>query len=233
MIFQFLNPGKLSKLKNANIVCDGNSLTAGQGSTSGGTYPNQLIEKKPLSSLVSSITNKGVGGQTTVDMNADASTDIDSLLSGTERNILLAWEIRNHLVVDAPTLQQAYDEFALYCSNRQAAGWEVVSATLLPSWAATYRGDNTVTGYNQLESDRNAINTMLRNGWGDFSDGIADLALVDTIGVFGNNESYDYVFDTNNRPTLSVNGRFIDGTHLTNVGYEEVAKVFLQQLWKL
>jgi len=224
---------KHKSFNNCVIVCDGNSLTVGQGSTGGNNYPSQMGVKYPLSSFAGSITNKGVGGQTTLDMEADATSDIDSLLSGSYENILLAWEIRNHLVVDAPTNSDAYDAFADYCSERQAAGWKVIVATILPSWAASYRGDNTSTGYAQLESDRNAVNVMLRNGWGDFADGLADLAAVSSIGTFGNHENTGYVFNTASRPTTSTNGLYDDGTHMTNAGYTVVADVFLKSIWKL
>lgn len=220
-------------INNSKIVCDGNSLTLGTGSTGGETYPIQLSNLGAIGTSNCTVTNLGSGSQTTEDMIADGVAQVDALYdSGLDYNFLLAWEIRNHLVLDAPTNQAAFDEMETYCLARQSAGFKVIVATILPSWTATYRGDSTVAGYNLLDYDRLAINTLLRDNYTDFADGFADLAMIEGLGDLGDNESGGYTFSAT-RPTTSVNGKYDDGTHLTNSGYADVAQCFLNEIYKI
>jgi len=233
MIFQHSThqyTDKLKKLKTSKIIADGNSLTSGQGSTNGNKYPEQLSRFYPISSTSISITNLGVGAQTTLDMLSDAVSQVDTLYNeALNYNFLLVWEIRNHLVQNAPTNTFAFDKFKEYCLARKTAGFTVIIATISPSWSASYRGDSTVTGYNLLESDRLAINVMLREQWTDFADGLASFPKIGNTGV---NVVDGYVYSTST-PAPSTNGMFIDGTHCTNAGYEKVSNSFLIEIYKL
>lgn len=221
-------------LDNANIVFDGNSLTKGDGSTVGNDYPSQLMRLSPFATNGATMQNLGVGGQTTLNMLSDAVTQVDALFdSAKSNNILCVWEIRNHLVVNEPTNQYAYDKFVEYCQGRIAKGWYVVIATVLPSWDSMYRGDNTVTGYQLLDSDRKEINTWLRNNYKDFAHELADLASINGIGNLGDNEPSGYVFDPNNRPGLSANGNYVDGTHCSDTGYGVVAGIMSEAIQRL
>ena len=116
------------------LIFDGNSLTAGLGSTGGRTYPAQVLSQLPMYDG----TNFGVNGQTTTQMASDAASQIDPLVS--PANILIAWEIRNEIVVGGATAQQAYDRFVSYCQARRAAGWQVIVLTAVPKPRVTSLG---------------------------------------------------------------------------------------------
>ena len=212
------------------FVTDGNSLTDGQDSNTGYDYPNQFINMPAFGSNGSTIVNKSVGGQTTPQMEADASTDIDPLLLR-NNGVLLAWECRNDLVVNSATVETAYNNMVTYCTNRRAAGWKVIVATITPSWTATYKGDSTAVGYALLESDRNAVNKLLLDNWASFADGICDLTKYPEINTFGKNEQDGYVFSAT-RPIVSANGLYSDGTHFTDSGYRLIALAFYKSVLK-
>lgn len=217
-----------------NIVCDGNSLTAGQGATSGQTYPVQLGALLTTQGATAAVENKGVGAQNTQDMEADASTDIDPLYDSSKSNYLLVWEGRNDLNQNnGLTVQQAYNNLVTYCENRQAVGWKVILFSLLPSYTASYNGDTTVAGYEALEADRVALNVLLKANWTFFADGYVDFDSDPEINTFHNNEQSGYVYSSSTAPTASTNGLYTDGTHLTNAGYAIVAKLALNELVRL
>jgi lysophospholipase L1-like esterase len=229
MIQSWFNLIKSTDLTNSVIVCDGNSLTAGQGGT---PYPAQLALLEPFVSNGSTITNKGVGAQTTLDMIADAATDIDPLYDSSVTSILPAWEVRNHLVVDTPTNTVAYDKFVEYCLARMNVGWKVVVLTILPSWTYGYREDNTVAGYEQLDADRLQINTWIRANYRDFGNVLCDVASISGLSDLGDNEQAGYTFSST-RPTASANGLFVDGTHLSTAGYALIAAEVKKSILKL
>jgi lysophospholipase L1-like esterase len=216
--------GILNSDVSLNILVDGNSLPAGQGSTTGNSFPEQLQRMSGITANDNPILNFAVGGQTTPQMIADAATQIDPQIDNTkDKNIIIVWEGRNDLVVNSATVQVAYENLRDYCQARQSAGWEVIILTLLPSWTAVYKGDNTVTGYNLLDSERIQVNTLLKNNQAIYSNYLVDVAAISGISNLGNNESLNYVFNTNTRPTTSVNGLFDDGTHMTDNGYFLIA----------
>ncbi len=216
-----------------NFVTDGNSLTVGQEATPGSEYPTVLGTRLTNQGSDAAMTNVAVGGQTTQDMEADAVTTVDNLINGSKRNILLAWEGRNDLNQnDGLSVADAYANYKEYCQNRQAAGWEVITATILPSWTAAYNGDSTVTGYNALNTDRLAFNALLRADQ-NLYDGFVDFALNTDINTFGNNEQGGYVYSSVTRPTTSDNGLFADGTHLEDEGYQVVSNMFFEEIIKL
>ena len=224
--------GVLAYSTNYNIVADGNSITFGNGATSGQEYPTILGSRLTNTATTNTVTNKGVGGQTTQQMEADAVTDIDPLINVSKRNILLAWEARNDMIQNSLSVSDAYNNMVTYCTNRRAAGWEVIVGTILPTWTATYKGDSTVTGYNLLNTEREAVNVLIRYNWASFADGIVDFALDSDFNTFHNNEQAGYVFSAT-RPTTSANGLYGDGTHCTDAGYQVISNMFFDEIIKL
>jgi lysophospholipase L1-like esterase len=192
-------------LSDAGIVFDGNSLTAGQGSTGGNTYPAQLIallEALGITGIADY--NFGVGGQTTGDMESDAATQIDTLILPGVQNILFAWEIGNRIYFNG-NVSAAQTEFQTYCENRQAAGYTVIVITLTPRNQSTAFGDDVTTFNTKLAS----ANTWLRANYTSFASGLVDVALDDRLS--------DYLDTT----------YFSDGIHYTNAGYGVVAELAL------
>jgi len=146
------------------VVCDGNSLTFGYAVPKQG-YPEQLF---PL--LGSAwVTNFGVNALTTPLMTSRAAATIDPRLDeGVGENVLVAWEVRNDLVLNLATAATAYSNLVTYCQARQAAGWTVIVLTVLPSTGGDEPGD--------FEASRGTVNTNIRNNWATFADALCDVA---------------------------------------------------------
>jgi hypothetical protein len=114
-----------------NVIFDGNSLTAGQGSTGGLTYPNQTLASLKYHY---SGPNDGIGGQTTPMMLAalnNANHPGTQILVSPIGNVVSAWEISNDIFannVDGPT---ALAHWASYVAATRALGTKVVSGTVI------------------------------------------------------------------------------------------------------
>jgi lysophospholipase L1-like esterase len=154
------------ELQSANIVCDGNSITANG-------YPSLLAADPFISGKSATVTNLGVSGQHTGQMQADAVTQVDSLISPTRPNILIAWEISNDLYFGR-TAQEAIARFRDYCLARKSAGWKVVILSCLD------RNQVTDTGVQPAEYRQiiNAANALLLASWAEFADQIVDVRKV-------------------------------------------------------
>ena len=130
-MIQKLRNTLLLKGKNTNkvynIVWDGNSWIAGSGSTGGLTFPEQTKIKLQNDGYLVNYLNYGVAGQTIVQMQSDAVTQIDPLASTYQ--ILIALEIVNQwgLTTDY-TISQIYDLYLDYFQDRLAAGFDYVFA---------------------------------------------------------------------------------------------------------
>jgi lysophospholipase L1-like esterase len=182
------------------MLCDGDSLTTGVGSTAGQNYPLQLIG---LLGSPWSVIETGVSGQTVVQMEADAATELDPQLNTqSSKKILMAWGGTNdmHFGADATT---AYNSYVTYCTNRRAAGWTVVAFTVLPRSEAT-----TPAGF---EAQRIAFNLSVRSNWTTFADGICDCAADSRIGDSGDELNTTYYAG--------------DKVHLNNTGYGIIASL--------
>lgn len=184
------------------IVFDGNSLTFGTGSTGGNDYPSQTMPF--LGTAWHKGGNFGVGGQTTLDMIADAATQIDVLVDNATyiRNVLVAWEGRNDIVINHATGAQAYANMVTYCLARRAAGWKVVVPSITPS-----SGDSEAADF---ETQRQAYNALMKANWRAFADGYADLSDDTRIGQSGDELNGVYYFDR---------------VHMVDLGYGVVAQL--------
>lgn len=166
-------------IKDANIVCDGNSITAiagaqGNGATSWGgnlsdPFPVQLKAAMQPNNPGLTVANYGVGGQNTSAMIADAATQIDPLISNTRSNILTMWEITNQ-AFGSSTVQQIYDLTVQYCQARKAAGWAVIVFTAVPR--ELNLNGRTIAEYNQRMND---VNTLIRNNWRSWANALFDV----------------------------------------------------------
>jgi lysophospholipase L1-like esterase len=210
-----------------NIVCDGNSLTAGQGSSI--SYP-QLMEQYLKKTTSCKVTNIGVGAQTTLDMLNDEIQQLESYYDPLAKNVLFAWEIRNHLVINCPDINTAKLNFVEYCKKANEIGYKVYVLTLLPSYTSKYCGDTTELAYDKLEQDRLLVNDWLRNEYKTFANGIVDVAKDSLIGQTGQNHELEYKFSSSTRPIQT--DYYFDGTHLTQKGYSIVAEDCITRILK-
>lgn len=190
-------------LRKKRLICDGNSLTYGTGSTSNNNYPQLLA-----SSLGSSwmVYNTGVQGMVTSTMVTNAPTQIDNELGSPyfSKDVLIAWEGTNSLNagVQAAT---AYADMVTYCLARKAAGAKVIVGTCLPRSSAGVPGD--------FEAQRTTYNGLIRANYTHFADGILDVAADSRIGDAGDETNATYYAG--------------DNVHLNSTGYGVISALAL------
>ena len=156
---------------NAILVCDGNSLTYGTGSSNLSTKPFPALLDADSAFNGTTVYNFGVPAQTTAQMSSDAVSQVDSLYDSAKSNVVIAWEVGNDIFYNG-NATTAVSTFWTYCDNRRSAGWRVVVITCPPRDQATDFGDNSAQ-YNVKLTDANAL---LRSQFTSHADGIIDLA---------------------------------------------------------
>lgn len=180
------------------IIFDGDSLTTGYACLNHRNLPGQA-----WGILGSSwkFYNVAGAGQTLADMQSNAAAEIDPLYSaGLSKNIVVCWEglLDVYYGADVAT---TLTRMETYCAARQAAGWQVVVLTCLPS--------NYIS-----EADRTALNTGIRNNYAGWADALADIAADNRIGDAGDNTDATY-----------YNNSDASRTHLTAAGFAIVASI--------
>lgn len=217
-----------------NVVCAGNSITAGVGTrTEALPYPLQLTR---LLGSQYQVTNSGVGGQTTQDISSSYTTQIGNFYDASKINILIILEVRNDLAVNNTVTQvvstsSAYTHLTSLCSTARAQGWKIILVTVTPSWTAQYLNNTTVTGYNNLDADRLTVSTSIMSGYSSIADGVYNFGANSLMGTLGQNAQAGYVYSTGTRPTL--NAYYHDGTHPNMAGYGLLAEGIRQAILKL
>jgi hypothetical protein len=123
---------KVSRLVSSlNIVCDGNSITIAEG-YGGLPWPTVLKQLPDFSDPSCVLTNLAVGGQTTGDMLADASTQVDTLFNPAKYNVLIAMEMLND-IRNTGNEEACFQRFYKYLRDRKARGWYVIGCTTMAS----------------------------------------------------------------------------------------------------
>lgn len=186
----------------ANIcLCDGNSLTYGTGASDAAhAYPSLLAANLGATWWTP---NYGFTGQRTTAMTAQAPRQVDPKLGVSyAKHILVAWEVTNDLYFGA-SAATAYSNYVAYCQARQAAGWQVVAATVLP------RSDTSTPG--TFEADRQTVNTNVRANWATFASVLADVAADTRLGDAGDQLDTTYYS--------------ADRVHLKDAGYAVVEPI--------
>jgi len=198
-----------------NIVFDGDSLTFGAGANNSQDYPNYIKDK--LETLCNTLTfnSFGVSGQATLEMIADADTQIDPLVDNSKINIIVAWEDVNAILNDGRTAQQNYDDFETYFSGRKSAGFDL--GVLVLGYYPRLKLDDT---YNQptwndaLFDIQEAYRELVRNSSNHSWDVFVDLTIHPLLG----GERGQYL------NTVLFN----DSVHLKSKGYDKVGEWILQ-----
>lgn len=182
--------------RSKQVVCDGDSITAGQGLSAANKYPAQM---QALLGNTWQIDNTGVSGQTVAQMQS-TRTDVDAFYSGSNtRNVVVCGGGTNDLYFNASaaTLETRIQD---YCASCKSQGFEVYVWTLLPRGdfpgTSTLPGADAAAQETEFEVRRTAYNTWLRSSYASFADGICDLAADSTIGEDGDEDSATYYQDT-------------------------------------
>ncbi len=155
----------------------------------------------------SSVTNKGVSGQTCAQMESDASTDIDPLRTGNYvAFVVVCFGGTNDIYFNADaddTGATTYGRIVTYCTNRRTAGWRVVVCSLLPR--GDFPGGSTLPSVAKThdEARRQAINSAIRNTWPTFADAFADVAADSRMGDDGDELDTTYYQGDKVHPTAT------------------------------
>jgi len=191
------------------LVVEGDSLTTGQGSSGGNTYPKQLQDLYPTTQLV--YFNVATSGQTLSDMTTDAAAQVDPKRDPSQPLCaVVIWGGTNDIYFGASGAT-AYSRLVTYCQARQAAGFKVVALTMLPR-----SNVGVPVGF---ETDRTTFNTSVRADWRTFADALADVAADARIGDAGDELDTTY-YDA-------------DKVHMNNTGYGVVAGIVRDALYTL
>lgn len=219
-------PSGSSGIPNNWLVFDGDSLTAGSGSSTGidgdGTvggaasvmsYPGQL---QTLLGAGWTRTNFAVGGSTVMnsvngvayDLIEDGYKTVDLAFDTTKViNFCLVWIGSNDLAhgSDDATATTTYDRVSAYCKAKQLMGFRVITFTVLPRDATTIVGGDEAA----FNVQRALFNTSVRSGYTSWADGLVDVAADSRIGDDGDDLDTTY-YDA-------------DKVHLNDTGYAIVA----------
>lgn len=153
----------------SNLVFDGDSLTDGYNvSEATQSYPAICCHTLPSVSY----TSVAVSGWKLTQLEADAATRVDPLLSTNgDQQSLIVWAGINDITMDGASGQTVLDRLTTYCNSRRAAGWQkIITCTL------TNQKYNLTYDANRLE-----FNTLLRTNWASISDSMIDLQAIDVL----------------------------------------------------
>ena len=153
------------------VVWDGGSIMAGNGADRGYEFPVQTLAVVPrvCRSFVSY-----TSGARIADMLADAPNEVDARYDARADLNLCLLLAGGGDFRDGRDAASLYAAVRTYCLERRAAGFRVIVLTVLPS-------DRSAT----FDALRLAYDAMLRDGWAEFADGLADIAADPRIGETG------------------------------------------------
>lgn len=184
----------------AVLAFEGDSITAWPPTTTG--FPELT---RTVFSPYSATPNFAIGGETISSLVSRAATT-DSYYDATRRFNVLVVEIGTNDIWAGRTTTQVFDDLKAYCDARQAVGWKVVVATILPRLDAVA----VSVGFN---AKRATVNAAIRSDT-SFYDALAD------IGDTGTTMGAD---TAPNDETLYETGK----THPTNpVGHALLGAIF-------
>lgn len=191
------------------IVCCGNSLTSGFGSTTGAAqaldlttlvgdnYPNKLVAA--LGHANYSMRVDSYSGRTLAQMLEEDSLADFCFSQSLGVPIAIVWEITNELG-QHKSAGGSIDALVMYCNARRRRGFKVAVMTCLPSQlAGLYAG---------FESDRTIVNSYIRANYLSFADKLIDVAA-----------------DTRLQTPTDTTYFNADKLHLNSVGYGVVSDI--------
>lgn len=166
--------GLMADFANIKFMADGNSQTVGINGAAL-SFPGLLG-----TSLGKAVVNFAVGGQSTVDMLADAATQVDAAFQN-GMNVLVVGEVRNDLsnMGSGADARVAVDRFWSYCAGRRAAAsaagklLKIVVWNTLPTTRTT-----SPLGVAGLNAKFNEANAFMAAEWHSYADAYVDVRLI-------------------------------------------------------
>jgi len=172
------------------IICDGDSRTAGSGASVYYDYPSAL--QRSLG-IVVRMRNFGIGGYPVSSMLLEAPIRIDPLRFKPDDVVVVFGGINDILAAHTPS--QVYADLKAYWAARRAAGWRVVACTEIDANSALAIAASWRT-------HRATLNTLIKSD-SSLYDALADLAADTNIGVDG---AADTAYFDNDKVHLSDSG---------------------------
>ena len=186
-------------LTKANIVVDGNSLSYGQ--TASNSWPEELGLISGFEQAL--IRNYAVGGQTTLNMASDIHDQIHTKQIDGKVNILVLWEMLNHIGQSGSSVNTVFNDFKNLCLGSQQAGWDYV---VVINNIAVDKDPKSHYNAVQLSNVVQQLSDRLDSEYKDFSDAVVDLNSMPEFQDAHNESIYN--------PDL---------VHLTELGYKTIA----------
>ena len=202
-------PPVITQSVTAQVVCHGDSLTAGYNASSGlltatgTTYPGVLAQALGPTWRV---TNIGTGGWPLGALIGEAPAKVDPLFdSNLKENVLIVFGGTNDLGGGHKSAQTAYADLIAYCQARRAAHpWRILVVTPpVAAYPGVYPAD--------FDAQMVQYDALIRRNWHWFADGIVDVGADPRLGQPGAEHNAAYFSDK-------------DFTHLTDAGYAIVGK---------
>jgi hypothetical protein len=165
MIISWASPYN-RELKTANIVFDGNSITAWEDGTAAGKWTDRLKLLPSYSSPVCTFTNTGQSGASTWVLAARASQFISPLYKPGQLNICCIWEGLNDLGTFPGNPVRNAENLRTYCLARREQGWKTVVFGLQNARVS----QGGVTTQASFDVARPVVNTWLSSNWRSFAD---------------------------------------------------------------
>lgn len=198
------------KYSQKTLTLLGNSLTSGTGSTGGASQ----IQSTTGTNIPSRLMASSIGSQLRIRSDAFSGRSAAQLLANTPDysgvygsgvgSITLVWEGTNSLLQTA-SAQAAYEALRTVCLIRRQFGRRVYIGTVTPA-----QGGGAGT---QFEALQLVLNTMIRNNYTQFADGIIDFAADSRLS------------DPNNTTYFSA-----DKIHLNDTGYQVATDLIVAAL---
>ena len=197
----------------AQVICHGDSLTAGYNASSGlltatgTTYPGVLARALGPAWRV---TNIGTGGWPLGALIGEAPTRVDPLFDPTlKQNVLIIFGGTNDLGGGHKSAQTAFRDLITYCRARHVAHpWHILVVTPpVAAYPGVYPAD--------FDAQMVQYDALIRRNWRYFADGLIDVGADPRLGKPGAEHDAAYFSDK-------------DFTHLTDAGYAIVGKGAVQ-----
>jgi hypothetical protein len=189
------------------VICGGNSLTSGTGSTSGATqlvsvtgdnYPSYLLAALGTANYY--VRTDAYPGRMIYQLIKESPFFSDTRCTrGGANQIYIAWEVTNSFAIQNLSVSGAIAQYKRWCNARRLVGFKIIAVTCLP------RGDAIYAGF---ANDAAVFNAWIKANWQSFADGFVDVT------------SDSRLTNPNNATYFNV-----DKIHLTSPGYQIVANL--------
>ncbi|HXB12189.1 MAG TPA: SGNH/GDSL hydrolase family protein, partial [Bacteroidia bacterium] len=161
---------------NQVVVVDGDSITEGAGFGVATPYPGLLTLSEPATNNIS---NMGVQGLTMAQLRTGASLAVDPFYQVATQATVVVWGGTNDIAINGRTGIQIISDLSTYCKARRAIGWKCIPVTMVSR-----------TGF---DTGKNSYNTLIRQNWSEFADGLADVAADPSLGADGASTNTLYI----------------------------------------